>query len=655
MISLLKSLPGKGEKPEFTGERQERTMTKYTLSGLTAEELQAIQEAAPELRIETGEGGIPVSFRREGQGLGVRCAGGVRTIRYDTRNALMRALGLLVEQDRLHPGTDYDMEETPAFRTLGAMLDNSRNAVMKVETVKKACRLLSLMGYNTLMLYTEDMYEIEGEPYFGYMRGRFNSADWKEMDDYAALMGIELVPCIQTLAHLEAILRWPAYGGLKDCDNILTVGDDRVYELIDKMLATMSKNVRSRRIHIGMDEAGMLGRGQYLRRNGYRSNHQIMLEHLTRVVELCRKYDYQPIMWSDMFFSMSSPIEAYYDKNTVIPEEVIKLVSPEVTLTFWDYYHLDPTIYDHMIDQHRRFHNPMLFAGGAWKWSGLTPVNHFGQKVAKVALERLRDKEVDQVMVTAWGDNGGECSVFAVLPTLQTYAEGCWSGDLSDEHLSRRLKTCADADLEGFLDLDLANYPPNRNDNDTESINCSRYLLYQDALAGLFDRLIVEGTDAQYASYVPVLEKRQAENPRWAYLFETQKALCHALAVKSELGLKLKKAYDAGDRAALASLADHDIPEAVQRVEALAEAVRHQWLTDNKRFGLDVQQIRYGGLCARLEEAARAVRDYLDGRVEAIDELEQKRLFFDCRPDDDGQDIRIQPNVWSQMVTVNTL
>lgn len=44
-----------------------------------------------------------------------------------------------------------------------------------------------------------------------------------------------------------------------------------------------------------------------------------------------------------------------------------------------------------------------------------------------------------------------------------------------------------------------------------------------------------------------------------------RRALCHALAVKSELGLKLKKAYDAGDRAALASLADHDIPEAVQR------------------------------------------------------------------------------------------
>lgn len=630
-------------------------MTKYTLIGLQADERSAVCEAAPELRIEAGEGGVPVTFTKEGQGLSVRCVSGVRTVSYATRSALLRAVGLLAEQDRLHPGEDFEVRETPAFHTLGAMLDNSRNAVMKVETVKKTCRLLSLMGYNTLMLYTEDMYEIEGEPYFGYMRGRFTAADWREMDDYAALLGIELVPCIQTLAHLEAILRWPAYGGLKDCDNILIVGDDQVYALIDKMLAAMSKNLRSRRINIGMDEAGMLGRGQYLRRNGYRPNHEIMLEHLNRVVELCRKYDYQPIMWSDMFFSMSSPVEAYYDKNTVIPEEVIQLVPPEVTLAYWDYYHLDPTMYDHMIEQHHRFRNPVLFAGGAWKWSGLTPVNHFGQKVAKVALEKLREKGIEQAIVTAWGDNGGECSVFAVLPTLQTYAEGCWSGDLSDEHLARRLKTCADADLDGFLDLDLPNYPPNRSDNDTESINCSRYMLYQDALAGLFDRLIVEGTDAQYASYVPVLQKRKEENPRWAYLFETQEALCSVLAVKAELGLRLKKAYDAGDREALARLADQDIPEAVRRVDALTEAVRRQWLTDNKRFGLDVQQIRYGGLRARLEEAARVVRDYLDGRLESIDELEQKRLYFDCRPDDDGQDIRIQPNVWSQMVTVNTL
>ncbi|MCI9414453.1 MAG: beta-N-acetylhexosaminidase [Clostridiales bacterium] len=639
---------------------------KYTLSGLGAEEQRAVAEVAPLLRIEIGEGGTPVTFIRGGEGLTVtrrdvtRPSDGhktviSRTVVYSSRSALLRAVGLLAENDRLGRG-DYEVNETPAFHTLGAMLDNSRNAVMTNDSVKKMCRILAVMGYNTLMLYTEDTYEMEGEPYFGYLRGRFTAADLKELDAYAALLGIELVPCIQTLAHLERMLRWPAYDGLRDCDNILTVGDERTYALIDKMLATMSGNLRSRRINIGMDEAGMLGRGQYLRKNGYRDSKDIMLEHLNRVVELCRKYDYQPIMWSDLFFSMSSPTEAYYDMELEIPDRVIEMVPPEVTLAYWDYYHIDRKIYDHMIDQHHRFHNPVLFAGGAWRWGGLTPINRFGQRVVRTAIPALREKGMDQVIVTAWGDNGSECSFFAVLPTLQTYAEGCWSGDTGDGQVSRRLKTCADADLAGFLDLDLPNYPPDRSDVDSESINCSRYLLYQDPLLGLFDRHVGEGiTDKCYAGYVPVLERRKEENPAWAYLFETQKALCHVLALKSELGIRLKKAYDTRDRAALSALADKDIPELLTRLDALTEAQRTQWLTENKAFGLDVQDLRYGGLHARLEQAARRVCEYLDGKTDRIEELEAERLYYDGRSEDSDWPTVIQRNVWSDMVTVNTL
>ena len=54
-------------------------------------------------------------------------------------------------------------------KTLGVMLDCSRNAVMKPEKVMEFAELIAGMGYNTLMLYTEDTYELEGEPYFGYM------------------------------------------------------------------------------------------------------------------------------------------------------------------------------------------------------------------------------------------------------------------------------------------------------------------------------------------------------------------------------------------------------------------------------------------------------------------------------------------------------
>ena len=64
---------------------------------------------------------------------------------------------------------------------LGVMLDCSRNAVLKVETVKQYACLLKKMGYNTLMLYTEDTYEVENQPYFGHLRGRYSKVELKEM------------------------------------------------------------------------------------------------------------------------------------------------------------------------------------------------------------------------------------------------------------------------------------------------------------------------------------------------------------------------------------------------------------------------------------------------------------------------------------------
>lgn len=68
--------------------------------------------------------------------------------------------------------------------TLCVMLDCSRNAVMSVDGVKDFIDKLSLMGYNALMLYTEDTYEIPEEPLFGYMRGRYTRKQLKALDSY---------------------------------------------------------------------------------------------------------------------------------------------------------------------------------------------------------------------------------------------------------------------------------------------------------------------------------------------------------------------------------------------------------------------------------------------------------------------------------------
>ena len=116
------------------------------------------------------------------------------------------------------------------FETLGVMVDSSRDAVMSLQGLKKLIPLIAKMGYNSLFLYMEDVYQVDGEPYIGYLRGRYSKEEMKEIDAFAASFGIEVIPCIQTLAHMERIHRWNQYP--MDNSDILMADDDRTYELV---------------------------------------------------------------------------------------------------------------------------------------------------------------------------------------------------------------------------------------------------------------------------------------------------------------------------------------------------------------------------------------------------------------------------------------
>ena len=74
---------------------------------------------------------------------------------------------------------------------------------------------MALMGMNLGMMYTEDTYEVPGQPYFGYQRGRYTYEELHALDDYADMLGIELCPCVQTLGHLNRALHCPRCGACR--------------------------------------------------------------------------------------------------------------------------------------------------------------------------------------------------------------------------------------------------------------------------------------------------------------------------------------------------------------------------------------------------------------------------------------------------------
>ena len=99
---------------------------------------------------------------------------------------------------------------------------------------------------------------------------------------------------------------------------------------------------------------------------------QMINRHLARVTEICKKYDFRPMMWSDMFFRFGSETDEYYDRNNSVPEEKIAEI-PDVDLVYYDYYHTDEEDYSALIKAHQKLGKKILFGGGIWTWCGLLP------------------------------------------------------------------------------------------------------------------------------------------------------------------------------------------------------------------------------------------------------------------------------------------
>jgi len=335
--------------------------------------LEEIQAEYPKRFGRGKRGAVAVTFEKDralqNGGLAVSKAGSACRVRYGRRSDAFRALGRLMGETAETAGRDFS--ETPRFDLLGIMVDVSRNGVLEPEAAKAFLRRCALMGLNMAILYSEDTYEVPGEPFFGYLRGRYTHDEMKSLDGCADALGIEMFPCIQTLAHMEQVLQWPAYRDYRDTDEVLLAGEEITYRLLDKMIAAASAPFRSKRIHIGMDEAHGIGSGRYRDLHGERRPFDILNEHLARVRDLCAKRGLKPMIWSDMYFRLGSKTEEYYDKACVIPADVVANIPKDVQLVYWDYYHLDPDFYRDWIERHRALGSEPVMAGGVWTWNHL--------------------------------------------------------------------------------------------------------------------------------------------------------------------------------------------------------------------------------------------------------------------------------------------
>lgn len=529
------------------------------------------------------------------------------------------------------------------FDNFGVMIDVSRNAVASVDTIKKIIDFLEKMEYNTLELYAEDTYKVDDEPYFGYQRGGYSGEEIQEIDNYAKLHGIELIPCIQTLAHFTNLVKLPHYRDIVDLDDILLIDSDKTYELIEKMFKTISKNFSSRKINIGMDEAHMVGLGKYLEQNGYKNRFDLLNKHLRKVCEIAKKYGFKPHMWSDMYFRLAT------NGNYVVDElefdkSIIDGVPENVELAYWDYFNDDTNVYDTMFSIHRQFNKEIWFAGGAWVWTGFAPNNYFSLKTMKSAMKSVSKNDIQKVLITLWGDNSKECSFFAALPSL--YAIRQYSkGNFDEDNIKNGFEELFGYRFDDFMTLDLPNYCKTVVQKQIIQNPC-KIFLYEDCFMGIFDNVKERDGKIPYGDYAQKIFEAGKRTKDFKYIFDCLGNLCLVLDKKMMLGIETRKLYRDKDKRGLLKIVD-EYSQLGKLLNKFYKSFKTLWFTENKPFGFEIQDVRLGGLIQRVKTCKERITDYLNGKVESIPELEEDVLDYN------GGNLHL--NIYARMISRSSL
>lgn len=569
------------------------------------------------IRIQNMVSGL-TGFSYEGtieatQADGLRVTGDAKSASIAAESIPALARGFMRLYQELNSGKErVELSEEKRFDTVGCQLDCSRNAVMKVSSVKKYMDACCAMGMNCILLYLEDTYEVEEYPYFGYLRGRYTKEELKEMDDYAASLGMELIISMQTLAHLEQFLQWPKAAHLRDNETCLLIDEEESYAFIEAEIRALRACLRTNRLHIGMDEAHGVGLGRYYAKHGPTDRFELLARHVRCVAELCEKYGFQPMMWSDMFFRLGSKTNSYYDKEADIPQSVIDSL-PNVDMVYWDYYHTDEDLYDHMLTQHARMGQNTIFAGGVWTWSGFLPQVDFTWATMEPGLRMCAKHKVKTVFATMWGDDGNETNHFLALNQVALFSEFCWRGDAcTREDVAATGEFISGLNREAYNAFSLF-YPGAVDERPGKKlVYCD--LLYplgpkkEDVLAAL------ERARKAYDLLAPYYNRLDCHYAR---------DLFAVVGMKAQIISELRDRYRAGDKAYLAKIANETIPLLVLAYGKLHASHKELWERDYKRTGWEVMALRYSAVIGRLVDVQDAIKRYVSGQLDTLEELDE--------------------------------
>ncbi len=312
-----------------------------------------------------------------------------------------------------------EVYEELSFKIRGFHMDIARGGVPNLETFKNIIKWLFLLKYNYFFIYLEDLYPWRSYPDIGALRGRLSEEEWNTIVNYGESYGIEVVPSLELLGHMENILSLPKYSRFKELwwvprDGTLDASSEDARAFALRLLQDVLETSKSRLIHVGGDETWSLGRGRSLDKVGFVfKGPELYLTHYRAILNMVKKYGKVPVVWGDMLTGIYLPSE----ERTIWEGVINDKMWDEVIIANWNYEPLNVEDFLNMIDKVGHYSN-QLACPGLSNWNRFYPDFERALTNVKNFLMAAKERKLGGFLITAWGDDGEECLFTYLTPLI---------------------------------------------------------------------------------------------------------------------------------------------------------------------------------------------------------------------------------------------
>ena len=257
-------------------------------------------------------------------------------------------------------GSELFRAAQPIIPTRGVHLD-LKGMPPTANRFRELLKLFAAAHYNAVLVEWEDTFPWTVDERFRSPTA-YTAEDIRHFQEAARTLGLEIIPLVQCLGHMETPLSVPGYEHLREelddssVLNPLAAGArDLVQRMVDDVLNLLPE---IRYFHLGGDEAWSMGKHSqtkvYIDEHGKGA---LYLQHVEPILDSLNARGIRPILWHDMMINWET--------------DALRVLAAKSDLLTWGYSgHPDTTDHHFSTKYIKRFHDHSITLWGGTAYKG---------------------------------------------------------------------------------------------------------------------------------------------------------------------------------------------------------------------------------------------------------------------------------------------